>query len=162
MAAKPRPLKSSQAQVFGIRPALTPCPFVGSWSGIQPASLTPPPFSVRIWTLSQLQILDWFIMRWGMEVTFQESRTHLGLETQRQWSDLVHCSHHPCLARSLFSGHPLRCLLNQGPAASRSNRRLVRQIGANLLRCHCFCSLLFVDSYGIHRITCSNHICSIP
>jgi hypothetical protein len=35
------------------------------------------------------QILDWFIMRWGLEVTFEEARAHLGLETQRQWSDLA-------------------------------------------------------------------------
>jgi hypothetical protein len=36
-----------------------------------------------------LQILQWFIMRWGLEVTFEEARAHLGLETQRQWSDLA-------------------------------------------------------------------------
>ncbi|MFZ0544259.1 MAG: transposase [Candidatus Promineifilaceae bacterium] len=36
-----------------------------------------------------LQILDWYIMRWGVEVTFEEARAHLGLETQRQWSDLA-------------------------------------------------------------------------
>jgi hypothetical protein len=33
------------------------------------------------------QILKWFILRWQLEVTFQEVRTHLGVETQRQWSD---------------------------------------------------------------------------
>ena len=26
-------------------------------------------------------------MRWQVEVTFEEVRTHLGVETQRQWSD---------------------------------------------------------------------------
>ncbi len=25
--------------------------------------------------------------RWSLEVTFEESRAHLGIETQRQWSD---------------------------------------------------------------------------
>ena len=34
-----------------------------------------------------LQILEWFIRRWQVEVTFQEVRAHLGVETQRQWSD---------------------------------------------------------------------------
>lgn len=34
-----------------------------------------------------VQILKWFIRRWQVEVTFQEVRTHLGVETQRQWSD---------------------------------------------------------------------------
>jgi hypothetical protein len=27
--------------------------------------------------------------RWGLEVTFEESRAHLGVETQRQWSGLA-------------------------------------------------------------------------
>ncbi len=33
------------------------------------------------------QILKWFVMRWQLEVTFYEVRDHLGVETQRQWSD---------------------------------------------------------------------------
>ncbi len=48
-----------------------------------------------------LQIVEWFILRWRLEVTFQEVRSHLGVETQRQrtgpegavlsktWSDLT-------------------------------------------------------------------------
>jgi hypothetical protein len=40
-------------------------------------------------TVDPLQILRWFIMRWSVEVTFQEARAHLGVETQRQWSDLA-------------------------------------------------------------------------
>lgn len=33
------------------------------------------------------QVLAWFVQRWQVEVTFQEARAHLGMETQRQWSD---------------------------------------------------------------------------
>lgn len=33
------------------------------------------------------QIVEWFVQRWQVEVTFRETRTHLGVETQRQWSD---------------------------------------------------------------------------
>lgn len=33
------------------------------------------------------QIVEWFVMRWQLEVTFEEARRHLGVETQRQWSD---------------------------------------------------------------------------
>jgi hypothetical protein len=33
------------------------------------------------------QILTWFVLRWQMETTFQEARRHLGVETQRQWSE---------------------------------------------------------------------------
>lgn len=40
-------------------------------------------------TAEPLQILRWFILRWNVEVTFEEARAHLGLETQRQWSDLA-------------------------------------------------------------------------
>ena len=35
------------------------------------------------------QIVEWFLMRWQVEVTFQQVRAHLGVETQRQWSDLA-------------------------------------------------------------------------
>jgi hypothetical protein len=35
------------------------------------------------------QILEWFVRRWQIEVTFEEVRRHLGMETQRQWSDLA-------------------------------------------------------------------------
>ena len=32
-------------------------------------------------------IIEYFVMRWSIEVTFEETRAHLGVETQRQWSD---------------------------------------------------------------------------
>ena len=35
------------------------------------------------------QILSRFVMRWQIEITFQEARGHLGFETQRQCSDLA-------------------------------------------------------------------------
>ena len=35
------------------------------------------------------KILSWFVMRWQLEVTFQEMRRHLGFETQRQWSEFA-------------------------------------------------------------------------
>ena len=35
------------------------------------------------------KILSWYVMRWQLEVTFQEVRKHLGFETQRQWSELA-------------------------------------------------------------------------
>lgn len=36
-----------------------------------------------------LDILRFFVRRWSMEVTFAEARRHLGVETQRQWTDLA-------------------------------------------------------------------------
>ena len=38
---------------------------------------------------SPVQIVAWFVRRWSIEVTFEETRAHLGVETQRQWSDLA-------------------------------------------------------------------------
>jgi DDE superfamily endonuclease len=35
------------------------------------------------------QIVRTFMNRWSLETTFEESRAHLGIETQRQWSDLA-------------------------------------------------------------------------
>ena len=33
------------------------------------------------------QMVEWFVRRWQVEVTFEEARAHLGVETQRQWSE---------------------------------------------------------------------------
>lgn len=49
-----------------------------------------------------VDILGWFVQRWSMETTFQESRLHLGVETQRQWSDLAIARTTPALL-GLFS-----------------------------------------------------------
>ena len=38
--------------------------------------------------LAPEQIVTWFVRRWQVEVSFHEVRTHLGVETQRQWADL--------------------------------------------------------------------------
>jgi hypothetical protein len=35
---------------------------------------------------SPQQIVEWFVLRWNEEVTFEEARRHLGIETQRQWA----------------------------------------------------------------------------
>jgi len=32
-------------------------------------------------------VLDCFNRRWAVETTYEEARAHLGMETQRQWSD---------------------------------------------------------------------------
>jgi len=39
--------------------------------------------------LSDHKIISFFVRRWRVEVTFAEVRRHLGVETQRQWSDLA-------------------------------------------------------------------------
>jgi len=48
------------------------------------------------------QIVEWFIKRWQVEVTFEETRRHPGIETNRQWSDKAIARTTPCLM-GLFS-----------------------------------------------------------
>ena len=53
-------------------------------------------------TCDPVQVLRWFVQRWQVEVTFREVRDHLGVETQRQWSDKAIARTTPCLL-GLFS-----------------------------------------------------------
>jgi hypothetical protein len=48
------------------------------------------------------QIIRWFVLRWQLEVTFEEVRAHLWVETQRQWSDAAIVRTTPALL-ALFS-----------------------------------------------------------
>jgi hypothetical protein len=52
-------------------------------------------------------IVECFVLRWNVEVTFEEGPRHLGLETQRQWSDKAIARTTPALL-GLFS---LVCLM---------------------------------------------------
>jgi hypothetical protein len=48
------------------------------------------------------QIIAWYVSRWQIEVTFEEVRAHLGVQTQRQWSVRAIARTTPCLL-GLFS-----------------------------------------------------------
>lgn len=49
--------------------------------------LDPVPLMSTDLTISAEKIITLYIRRWNLEVTFEEVREHLGVETQRQWSD---------------------------------------------------------------------------
>jgi hypothetical protein len=68
------------------------------------------------------QILAWFIRRWQMEVTFEEVRAHLGVETQRQWSEQAIARTTPCLLglHSLISVLAARLLKKRKLPARRA------------------------------------------
>ena len=77
------------------------------------------------------QILEWFVLRWQLEVSFQEVRAHLGVETQRQWSDLAIARTTPTLL-GLFSWTtwpPTPC---KNGIHHPAHRGLVRQTVADL------------------------------
>jgi DDE superfamily endonuclease len=67
--------------------------------------------------LTPVQILTYVVRRWQMEATFEEARAHLGVETQRQWSDRATARTTPALlalyslvtlmAARLIGTHPM-------------------------------------------------------
>jgi hypothetical protein len=67
------------------------------------------------------QILTWFVRRWTIEVTFEEARAHLGMETQRQWNDRAIARSTPALL-SLYSVITLTAhlLIEKGTSHVRS------------------------------------------
>lgn len=69
------------------------------------------------------QIVRWFILRWRLEVTFHEVREHLGVETQRQWSDLAIIRTTPALL-ALFS---IVTLIAHQHATRKRRKLLIRQ-----------------------------------
>ncbi len=73
-------------------------------------------------TLAPQRIVESFVQRWNVEVTFQETRRHLGVETRRQWSDLAIARTTPVLM-GLFSivcliAHQLTAGLKPVPAST--------------------------------------------
>ena len=44
-----------------------------------------------------MRVISYYKKRWLVEVTFEETRAYLGVETQRQWSDLAIERETPCL-----------------------------------------------------------------
>jgi hypothetical protein len=67
------------------------------------------------------QMLAWCVRRWTMEVTFEEARAHLGMETQRQWNDRAIARTTPALV-SLYSIITLTAelLIEKGAACVRN------------------------------------------
>src|SRR5262245_18067608 len=67
------------------------------------------------------QMLTWFVRRWTIEVTFEEARAQLGMETQRQWNDRAIARATPALL-SLYSIITLTAhlLLEKGATCVRS------------------------------------------
>ena len=61
---------------------------------------------------TRIRIVEWFVLRWQLEATFQEVRAHLGVETQRRWSDRAIARTTPVLM-GLFSRITLASRLRQ-------------------------------------------------
>ena len=69
------------------------------------------------------EVLKWFVCRWTMEVTLEEARAHLGLETQRQWNDLA-------IARTTPVLFALYSIITLSAHRMREKRKLVVRTAA--------------------------------
>src|SRR3712207_2991842 len=54
------------------------------------------------------KIVCWFVMRWQLEVTFQEMRRHLGFETQRQMVGVSDTAHYTGSVGVVLAGRVVR------------------------------------------------------
>ena len=60
-------------------------------------TLKPSAYFCSVQDVSARHIVEWFVLRWNIEVTFEEMRAHMGFGTQRQWSDKAIERTTPCL-----------------------------------------------------------------
>lgn len=79
---------------YGIRPVPIRWVLIRG-VGIEPVCL----FSTNV-DSKALDTIEVFVSRWKIEVTFEESRRHLGIETQRQWADKSISRITPCIFAS--------------------------------------------------------------
>jgi hypothetical protein len=65
------------------------CPIAIRWVLVKDPTgeMDPLPLMSTDVTLTAIKIIELYVDRWGLEVTFFEAREHLGVETQKQWSD---------------------------------------------------------------------------
>lgn len=65
------------------------CPIATRWVLVKDPTgeMDPLPLMSTDVNLTAIRIIELYVDRWGLEVTFQEAREHLGVETQKQWSD---------------------------------------------------------------------------
>jgi hypothetical protein len=104
------------------------------------------------------QILMWFVRRWRMEVTFEEARAHLGIETQRQWNDLAIGRSTPLLF-GLFS--LVTTLARDAESLCRMAASYTRQ-PSDIQRRNCLVRTLSLASYHFKMLKSKADIVEIP
>jgi hypothetical protein len=87
-----------------------------------------------------------------METTLQEAREHLGVETQRQWSDLAILRTTPALLGILSLITIWANTLAHHLDASVQGRCLVRKIQVDLQRCHSGGAPNFMGSFEFFNV----------
>ena len=92
------------------------------------------------------QILAWFVRRWQIAVPFEEARAHLGLETQRQWSEKAIARTPPCVLGLYAFVSVLAARLLQEQSLPATPRGMGHQTARDLLGHAGVCAALVVES----------------
>jgi hypothetical protein len=99
---QPRTLEIVSGTAVWYHSGLPPAPIRWVLARDPAGKLRPQAFLATDIETTPAEILGWFVSRWRVETTFQDVRAHLGVETQRQWSDLAIARTTPALL-GLFS-----------------------------------------------------------
>ena len=86
-ANKTRRLEITSDTALWYRPGTPPRPIRWVLVRDPEGKRTPQAFFSTDTAREPADIIPLFVRRWQVEVTFAETRAHLGVETQRQWSD---------------------------------------------------------------------------
>jgi len=90
------------------------------------------------------QIICWFSKRWQLEVTFEESRRHLGIETRATMVRQSYCKKHSLPFWFVFRGDNLCTRVGTEAKVEFEEVGLVRKGRSNLLGCNCSSEALFM------------------
>jgi hypothetical protein len=105
------------------------------------------------------KIVCWFVMRWQLEVTFQEARRHVGLETQRQWSELAGAgdpAYYTGAVGIVLAHNPVRSSAHGTKhGGDRPASGVVPQSPPDLLRCSGTGTQGFVGICDFLRVACA-------
>lgn len=90
------PCTSPQQPQFGTKLGCQPCRFALVSIEDPKGKFEPQALLCTDLTATPVQILQWFRSRWLLEVTFEETRAHLGFESRASMVIAGDRPHHPC------------------------------------------------------------------
>lgn len=105
---QPRVLEIASATAVWYHPGLPPVPI--RWALVRDplGHLDAQAFLCTNLNATPTQMVTWFRQRWQLEVTFEEVRSHLGVETRASMVRFSDCQNHASFAGSILSGRLVR------------------------------------------------------
>ena len=108
------------------------------------------------------QMLAWFVRRWTMEVTFEEARAHLGMETQRQWNDRAIARTTPGAVEPLLDHYADRASADRKGSDMCAQHRMVWQNSPHVFGCDCLGAAAVVGAYPFFNVPTGDRYDSNP